>query len=216
MRWMSNRLKRPFDVIGAIGGLVFFAPVMAAIAVAILLADGRPLLFRQTRLGRGRRPFTILKFRTMRNENVTGIGRLLRATGLDELPQLVNVFRGNLSAVGPRPLTEADVVRLGWLDAACDFRWSVSPGLTGLAQLVGTRSASQTLALDRRYIARRSLGFDVQLVAWSFLINVLGKTRARRIISNRLDTDPSICATSPRREDPAGPTTDRARPCRDA
>src|SRR5262245_63024614 len=68
---MSSRLKRPFDVIGAIGGLVFFAPVMAAIAAAILLADGRPLLFRQTRLGRGRRPFTILKFRTMRDENVT-------------------------------------------------------------------------------------------------------------------------------------------------
>src|SRR5437870_3198124 len=113
---MSTRMKRPFDVVGATGGLMFFAPVMTAIAAAILLADGRPLLFRQTWLGRGRRPFTILKFRTMRNEQVTAIGRLLRATGLDELPQLVNVLWGDLSAVGPRPLTEADVRRL---DGSC-------------------------------------------------------------------------------------------------
>src|SRR6266487_97224 len=106
---MSTRTKRLFDVIGSIGGLSLFAPVMAAIAVAILLTDGRPLLFRQTRLGRGRRRFTIFKFRTMRDEKVTAIGRLLRATGLDELPQLVNLLRGELSAVGPRPLMEADV-----------------------------------------------------------------------------------------------------------
>ena len=216
MRRMSSRLKRSFDVIGAIGGLVFFAPVMAAIAAAILLADGRPLLFRQTRLGRGRRPFTILKFRTMRDENVTAIGGLLRATGLDELPQLVNVFRGELSAVGPRPLMEADVRRLGWTDPACDFRWSVRPGLTGLAQVVGTRSARHTLRLDRCYIARQSLRLDVRLVAWSFAINVLGKARVRRLISRRPDTVPSISATSSHPAGPARPTTDRARPCRDA
>lgn len=213
---MSSRLKRPFDVIGAIGGLVFFAPVMAAIAAAILIADGRPLLFRQSRLGRGRRPFTILKFRTMRDENVTAIGRLLRATGLDELPQLVNVFRGELSAVGPRPLMEADVQRLGWTDPACDFRWSVPPGLTGLAQVMGTRSARHALRLDRCYIARQSLRLDVRLVAWSFAINVLGKARVRRLISRRLDTAPSISATSSHRAGPARPTTDRARPCRGA
>ena len=213
---MSSRLKRPFDVIGAIGGLVFFAPVMAAIAAAILIADGRPLLFRQSRLGRGRRPFTILKFRTMRDENVTAIGRLLRATGLDELPQLVNVFRGELSAVGPRPLMEADVQRLGWTDPACDFRWSVPPGLTGLAQVMGTRSARHALRLDRCYIARQSLRLDVRLVAWSFAINVLGKGRVRRLISRRLDTAPSISATSSHRAGPARPTTDRARPCRGA
>src|SRR6266404_6151962 len=120
---MSTWMKRPFDVVGAIGGLIFFAPVMAAIAAAILRADGRPLLFRQTRLGRGRRPFTILKFRTMRKEQATVLGQWLRATGLDELPQLVNVLWGELSAVGPRPLMEADVRRRGWTDPAYDFRW---------------------------------------------------------------------------------------------
>src|SRR5437867_10183840 len=112
MAAMSTRTKRLFDVVGAIGGLMFFAPVMTAIAAAILLADGRPLLFRQTRLGRGRRPFTVLKSRTMRNEQVTAIGRLPRATGLDALPQRVNAPWGDLSAVGPRPLTAADVRRL--------------------------------------------------------------------------------------------------------
>jgi lipopolysaccharide/colanic/teichoic acid biosynthesis glycosyltransferase len=102
-------MKRIVDVIGAIGGLVVFALPVALIAVAILLADGLPVLFRQERLGRQRRLFTILKFRSMRNGEVTGVGRMLRATSLDELPQFINILRGELSAVGPRPLTQADV-----------------------------------------------------------------------------------------------------------
>jgi lipopolysaccharide/colanic/teichoic acid biosynthesis glycosyltransferase len=181
---MSTRSKRFFDVVGALGGLIVFAPPMAAIAAAILLLDGRPLLFRQTRVGRGRRPFTILKFRSMRNGEVTAVGRVLRSTGLDELPQLVNVLAGELSAVGPRPLTEADVRRLGWTAPACDFRWRVKPGLTGLAQVVGTRSARYALRLDRCYIARQNLALDVRLIAWSFAINLLGKRRVRFILRN--------------------------------
>ena len=180
---MSTRLKRLFDVVGALGGLVFFAPAMAAIAAAILLSDGRPVLFRQPRLGRGRQPFTILKFRSMRDGAITGVGRVLRSTGLDELPQLVNVLQGELSAVGPRPLTEDDVRRLGWADSACDFRWTVRPGLTGLAQVVGTRSARHALHLDRYYIVRQHLRLDVWLIAWSFAINVLGKRRVQRLIA---------------------------------
>ena len=163
---------------------MFFGPPMAAIAAGILLLDGRPVLFRQIRLGRGRRPFTILKFRSMRRDGeVSAIGRVLRSTGLDELPQLVNVLRGELSAVGPRPLTEADVKRLGWTVPACDFRWSVPPGLTGLAQVVGSRSARHALRLDRCYIAGQNLTLDVRLIAWSFAINVLGKNRVQRLIS---------------------------------
>ena len=87
---------------------------MAVIAAAILLDDGRPVLFRQERLGHRRRPFHILKFRSMRDGRVTRVGRVLRATGLDELPQFVNILRGDMSAVGPRPLTADDVARLGW------------------------------------------------------------------------------------------------------
>jgi lipopolysaccharide/colanic/teichoic acid biosynthesis glycosyltransferase len=176
-------VKRIFDIVGAIGGLVFFALPMAGIAAAVLILDGRPVLFRQVRLGRERRPFTILKFRSMRDGEVTAIGRLLRATGLDELPQLVNVLRGDISAVGPRPLTDEDVRRLGWSDPACDFRWRVPPGLTGLAQVAGTRSARHALRLDRRYIARQSWRLDVGLIGWSFAINLFGKKRVRRWLS---------------------------------
>jgi len=175
--------KRAFDVAGAIAGLLVFAPPMAVVAAAILLADGRPLLFRQTRLAAGRRRFTILKFRSMRNGEVTAVGRILRATGLDELPQLVNVLAGDISAVGPRPLTEEDVRRLGWTDAASDFRWSVPQGLTGLAQIVGARSDRHALRLDRRYIARQSLRLDTRLIAWSFAVNLLGKRRVQLLIA---------------------------------
>jgi undecaprenyl phosphate N,N'-diacetylbacillosamine 1-phosphate transferase len=174
---------RIFDLAGAAAGLVFFALPMAVVAAAILLTDGTPLLFRQSRLGRGRRRFTILKFRSMRRGRVTAVGRLLRATGLDELPQLLNVLRGDMSAVGPRPLTEDDVRRLGWTAPACDFRWSVPPGLTGLVQVVGARSARHALRIDRCYIARRNLRLDIRLIAWSFAINILGKRRVRRLVS---------------------------------
>lgn len=177
--------KRLFDLVGAVAGLLFFALPIAAVAAAILAIDGRPLLFRQTRLGRNRRPFTIVKFRSMRNGDVTSIGRILRATGLDELPQLLNVLIGDISAVGPRPLTEDDIRRLDWTGPAYDFRWQVPPGLTGLAQVVGTRSAHHALRVDRRYIARQSLGLDVRLIAWSCAINLLGKRQVHQLIAGR-------------------------------
>jgi lipopolysaccharide/colanic/teichoic acid biosynthesis glycosyltransferase len=175
--------KRLFDLVGAVGGLLAFSPAMAVIAGAIVLEDGWPVLFRQERLGRRRRPFTILKFRSMRGGRITRVGRMLRATGLDELPQFVNILRGDMSAVGPRPLTEADVARLGWTAPGYDFRWRVRPGLTGLAQVTEAGSGRLSLFLDRRYVARQSLALDVRLVAVSFAINALGKRRVRWLLS---------------------------------
>jgi len=171
--------KRLFDVVGAAGGLIAFSPVMALITVAILLDDGRPIFFRQERLGRARLPFDLVKFRSMRRQQVTRVGRVLRATGLDELPQFVNILRGEMSAVGPRPLTEPDVRRLGWDAPRYDFRWRVRPGLTGFAQVIGT---TPTASLDRYYVARQSLLLDVRLVAASFAINALGKARVRQYL----------------------------------
>ena len=177
-----SSLRRLFDVVGAFAGLVVFAPVMAIVAVAILADDGRPVLFRQARLGYRRRPFVILKFRSMRDQRVTRVGRLLRATGLDEIPQFINILRGDMSAVGPRPLTEADVHGFGWTSPDFDFRWSQRPGLTGLAQIIGARSSAEALILDREYIRRWSPVLDCQLIALSFVVNALGKSRVQQLL----------------------------------
>jgi len=179
-------LKRAFDIAGAAAGLLVFAPVMAIVIPAVLIDDGRPVLFRQRRLGLRRRPFSILKIRTMRDGRVTRVGRVLRASGLDEIPQFVNILSGDMSAVGPRPLTAADVVRLGWDGAAFDFRWAHKPGLTGLAQIAGPASPQDALELDRIYTARWNPLLDCRLIAWSFAVNVLGKSRVHRSWDQRI------------------------------
>jgi putative colanic acid biosynthesis UDP-glucose lipid carrier transferase len=91
-------------------------------------------------------------------------------------------MRGEMSAVGPRPLTDEDVARLGWLTPRHDFRWRVAPGLTGLAQMLGSPSSSGSLSLDRYYVSRGTLLLDLRLVAYSFVVNALGKARARRLL----------------------------------
>lgn len=109
--------KRLLDMIAAAVACAAFTPVALGIAVAIWLEDGGPPFYRQRRVGRQRRPFTVLKLRSMRGAEVTRMGRWLRRTGLDELPQFMNVWRGDMSVVGPRPLTEPDIKRLRWDDA---------------------------------------------------------------------------------------------------
>ena len=101
-------------------------------------------------------------------------------TGLDEVPQFINILSGEMSAVGPRPLTEDDVRRLGWTGTAFDFRWEKKPGLTGLAQLIGTTSTGDALEMDRTYTARWNPLLDCRLIALSFAVNVLGKSRVQR------------------------------------
>jgi lipopolysaccharide/colanic/teichoic acid biosynthesis glycosyltransferase len=117
----------------------------------------------------------------MRDGRVTRVGAVLRATGLDELPQFLNILRGELSAVGPRPITAEDAARFGWLQPRGDARWRLAPGLTGLAQLAGD-SPGRALVLDRYYARRMSLALDCRVVAMSFVVNLLGKRRARRVL----------------------------------
>ncbi len=179
-------IKRLFDLAGALAGVMIFSPVMAIITAAVLIDDGRPVLFRQERLGHRRRPFVIWKFRTMRDGRVTRVGRVLRASGLDEIAQFFNILKGDMSGVGPRPLTDTDVQRLGWAPSAFDFRWEVRPGLTGLAQIAGARTSDESLALDRAYVARWRPLLDCQLIALSFAVNVLGKARVRQHMQERL------------------------------
>ena len=189
-----TRCRRLFDVAGAVAGLAVFAPAMTVIAVAVLMDDGRPVFFRQERVGYQRRPFRIVKFRSMRDARVTRVGRLLRATGLDELPQFFNILRGHMSAVGPRPLTAEDVARFGWTGSQFDFRWMCRPGLTGLAQLLGARAAADALLLDQVHTREWSPSLDCQLIAWSFAVNAFGKARIRRWLRRRYgaERDPAV------------------------
>jgi lipopolysaccharide/colanic/teichoic acid biosynthesis glycosyltransferase len=182
-------IKRLIDVVGASVALVLLSPVLALLALTIAVADGRPVLFRQPRAGLQGRPFTIAKFRTMRrgadaerealrehNEvigsaaafkltsdpRVTRVGRFLRRTSLDELPQLWNVLRGEMSLVGPRPHPFDDVARYQeW-----HFRrLAVKPGITGLWQISARRDADfdRWVALDIEYIDDWSVALDVKI-----------------------------------------------------
>ncbi|HEY8521128.1 MAG TPA: sugar transferase [Gammaproteobacteria bacterium] len=171
-------LKRCTDVAVAGVALLLLAPLLLVVGALVKL-DGGPALFVQERLGRGRRPFRIYKLRTMRDGAVTRLGRVLRATGVDELPQLVNVLRGDMSLIGPRPLTEADVVRLGWHGPSHAARWSVRPGITGLAQLHAGRGARQSWFLDARYVRDGDLGLDLAIAGLSVAVVALGKRRVR-------------------------------------
>jgi undecaprenyl phosphate N,N'-diacetylbacillosamine 1-phosphate transferase len=174
------RGKRALDLVGAGAACIVFAPFSFAIALAIWVDDRGSPFFAQTRIGAARKPFRILKFRTMREGAVTRVGRWLRRTGLDELPQFVNVCRGEMSIVGPRPLTPEDIARLNWSSAHHDWRFTQKPGITGIAQLVGGRSARHSTRLDRLYLRRRGLALDVHLIALSFAGNIAGKMAIRK------------------------------------
>jgi len=171
----SDRLKRAFDVAAAGAGLVIAAPLMAAIGAAVAVDLGRPVLFRQTRPGRAGRPFALLKFRTMRDartadgtplsdaERLTAFGRWLRATSLDELPELWNVLRGEMSLVGPRPLLMQYLGRYSQEQAR---RHDVRPGLTGWAQIHGRNAVAwdERLALDVWYVEHWSNALDLSIL----------------------------------------------------
>lgn len=186
------RAQRVFDIIVAAVALFLLLPILLIIVVMIWLQDGGPVLFKQVRIGQGGRPFTCMKLRTMvidakprleallaadvqaraewardqklRNDpRVTLLGRALRETSLDELPQLINVLRGDMSIVGPRPIVDAEIVRYGK-----SFRHycAVRPGITGLWQVSGRNdvSYSRRVALDVLYVRSQSLRRDCEIL----------------------------------------------------
>ena len=177
-------VKRVQDLMLGTLLLAAFAAPMLIIAIAVKL-DGGPVLFRQRRHGFNNRPFTLLKFRTLNSmsQTPTHVGRLLRRTSLDELPQLLNVLRGDMSLVGPRPhRLDAAASGRAFGDIVADYahRHRVKPGLTGLAQINGCRGAVRTAAalrkrlkLDLEYIENASLGLDARILARTAVI-VLG------------------------------------------
>jgi len=196
-------LKRIFDATLAAAGLVLSAPFWAIFAAAIKLEDGGPVFFRQPRVGLNGRVFDALKFRSMRvdaeavtgavqatehDPRVTRVGRWMRVTAMDELPQLWNILRGDMSFVGPRALRPGEIEagadgRLVALEdvPGFEYRIRVRPGLTGLAQVYARRDLPrrQKFRYDRLYVETRSWTGDVRLILLSFWISVLGRWEVR-------------------------------------
>ena len=196
-------IKRLFDASLAAAGLFLSSPLWLLIPLAIKLEDGGPIFFPQDRVGLRGRVFLALKFRSMRSDaeaisgpmqaaendpRITRVGRVLRGTAMDELPQLVNILRGDMSFVGPRPLRPGEVDvrgdgRVKRLDEIPGYeeRHGVRPGLTGLAQIYAARDISRTskFRLDRLYIARTGFWLDLRLILLSFWITARGKWEAR-------------------------------------
>jgi sugar transferase EpsL len=175
---LYERLKRTIDVSVAAVGLVVLSPLIAAVAVVVRRSLGRPVLFRQERPGLHGRPFTIFKFRTMQalgsgearapdDTRLTRTGAFLRSTSLDELPELVNVLKGDMSLVGPRPLLMQYLDRYSETQAR---RHEVRPGITGWAQVNGRNALiwEQKFELDVWYVDHRSLALDLRILIQTF------------------------------------------------
>ena len=190
-------IKRSFDIALSGAGLIGSLPLWAIIAAAVKIEDGGPIFYTQERAGLNGRAFLALKFRSMRpdaeaavgpiqasvdDRRVTRVGRLLRATAMDELPQLWNIFRGDMSFVGPRALRPGEIEAVGQklipLEAVPGYaaRATVRPGLTGVAQIYAPRNVARRskFRYDRLYIARQSFWLDVRLILLSFWISFLG------------------------------------------
>lgn len=178
-------LKVALDFVFGIIALAFLAPLMLAISLAILADTGRPILFRQARAGRDGSAFELLKFRSMRDDSAntpttdpksleTKVGNFLRRTSLDELPQLINVLRGEMSLVGPRPLL---MEYTSLYNDRQKSRLKVKPGITGLAQVKGRNLLTwhQRLELDAVYVDEISLCKDIQIVIQTFPVVTSGR-----------------------------------------
>ena len=175
-------IKRSMDLICALIILIIFSPVMIVSAIAIRVSDGGPAIFKQERVGRHNKPFMMYKFRTMKEQSekdelkgwttkgdprVTAIGRFLRRTSLDELPQLINVLKGDMSVVGPRPERPQFVEKFKEEIPRYMIKHQVRPGLTGWAQINGYRgdtSIRKRIEYDIYYIENWSVGFDIKIM----------------------------------------------------
>jgi lipopolysaccharide/colanic/teichoic acid biosynthesis glycosyltransferase len=183
-------MKRVLDLVVSLAGLVALSPILVVAALAILAESGSPVLFRQKRIGLKGREFAMLKFRSMvpnasrigphhtaqNDPRITRVGYFLRRTSIDELPQLLNVLKGDMSLVGPRP--DVPVQRNLYSDEQWALRCSVRPGITGLAQAVLRSEATftQRLDLDLRYVREASIWLDFKIMALT--LRSLGGARA--------------------------------------
>lgn len=192
---LNSVIKRTIDVTGSLIGLILLSPLFVIIAILIKLEDPKgSVLFYQTRIGKNEKPFRMYKFRSMvsnaedklkdllaKNEiegamfkmkndpRITKIGKFIRKTSIDELPQLINVLRGDMSLVGPRPPLVREVAEYTDYDK---LRLTVKPGCTGLWQVSGRNELSfkEMVELDLKYIQNRSVGFDLKIIFKTFKV----------------------------------------------
>jgi putative colanic acid biosynthesis UDP-glucose lipid carrier transferase len=181
----DSKVKRAIDVVGALAGILFLAPLLVLVSIAIMLDSRGPVLFRQQRTGLNGRPFTIYKFRSMtvmenggtvvqatkNDTRITRVGAILRRSSIDELPQLLNVLKGDMSLVGPRPHAKAHDDYYSALVSDYNKRFDAKPGLTGLAQVSGYRGEtarleqmSMRIAYDLTYITYWSAWMDIKII----------------------------------------------------
>lgn len=180
-------LKRTMDLVLSSVGLVVAAIPMLVIAILVKLHDGGPILYRQTRLKRNSKPFQIIKFRSMKvnadkdtgpvqanvnDPRITRLGRFIRATRLDELPQLYNIFLGHMSFVGPRPLIEKEINETLKENPEFSYRFNVKPGLTGLSQVQSRYDIdlNERLRYDLLYVRKYNLWLDVKIIFLTFIV----------------------------------------------
>ncbi len=193
---VDSGLKRALDVCLSGAGLAVSLPLWGLVTLAVKLEDRGPVLYRQRRVGKDGQVFECLKFRSMvvdsdgermavptstNDPRITRVGHILRATAMDELPQLWNIFHGDMSFVGPRPEWEELVVQFRKQVVGFDRRHAVRPGLTGLAQIFGHAETSRwkKLRYDLLYVKKRDFWLDVRLILISFLITFLGRWERR-------------------------------------
>lgn len=189
LRTLSLLVKRALDLVVAFTALFVLSPLLLVTGLLILLEDGRPIFFRQTRAGKGGEPFSIFKFRSMTVNNapvasmgavtgshplVTRVGRVIRRTKIDELPQLLNVLTGELSLVGPRPTLREQVAEY---DTFEQRRLAMKPGVTGWAQVCGGIYLpwEERIALDVWYTDTWSLGLDFETLVRTVGVIVFGE-----------------------------------------
>ncbi|MDH5078695.1 sugar transferase [Clostridium perfringens] len=172
-------IKRTFDIVAALGGLIIFSPIIIVVAILVRVNLGSPILFTQDRVGKDNKIFKMLKFRTMKDgvdkegnllpdsERLTNFGKALRSTSLDELPELINILKGDMSLIGPRPLL---VEYLPLYSKEQKRRHDVLPGLTGWAQINGRNAISwrEKFKLDVYYVDNWSVGLDIKIFFLTF------------------------------------------------
>lgn len=172
-------IKRTFDIVAALGGLIVFSPIIIVVAILVRVNLGSPILFTQDRVGKDNKIFKMMKFRTMKDgvdkygkllpdsERLTNFGKILRSTSLDELPELINILKGDMSLIGPRPLL---VEYLSLYSEEQKKRHDVLPGLTGWAQINGRNAISwgEKFKLDVYYVDNWSVGLDIKIFFLTF------------------------------------------------